>query len=540
MKIIFAAKTDMGLVRTNNEDNFQLASDLTQPRMMWVNNQVVDLGANGALLVVADGMGGMNAGEVASEIAVTTMRQWFAPERLTAEVKRTRFSIEKFMNEAIVQADANIKREAQVHPESKGMGTTIVVAWILEGKLYISWCGDSRAYIYNPAAGLHQITKDHSYVQSLVDKGSITREDAFDFPDSNIITRSLCDGGPKAKPECLFQPYDLCNGDIVLLCTDGLSGMIRDHEMESIIAANHTDMALLVDQLIQAACAAEGSDNITIALALVVDGGGVSNPQMFNATELWLSGTKRQDALASQTPQKGGMTSTVINGGNGPLPGPDNGDGGGKKPGWVTPLICLLCAVIIVLVAWIVYPLIFGDKTGEEEEKDQEQQEMVDTPETTTQPEGDNTFTDTPPAEPAEGSTAKAIRDAAQGSAGIVPSGAAPAANTQEEGTNKVPQGLVKTGKKVGADATDAEKEAQESPEQDKDSQTTVSSEEDKTATDQAKEEPAKDPKKHLVKKGETLYSIAQKYNITVDAIKKANPNIDPDHLQENQVLNLP
>ena len=220
IKFRLAAKTDMGLVRTNNEDNFQAAADLSSGQMRWVNNEICSLGEKGALLVVADGMGGMNAGEVASELAIETVREYFSLENLTPEVTRNRFSIEKYMKEVIVAADARIKAEAKERPETRGMGTTIVIGWILEGQLYVSWCGDSRAYIYNPVAGLHQITKDHSYVQGLVDKGVISREDAFEYPDSNIITRSLCDGGAKAKPESLLKPYELCDNDIVLLCTD--------------------------------------------------------------------------------------------------------------------------------------------------------------------------------------------------------------------------------------------------------------------------------------------------------------------------------
>lgn len=296
IKFRMAAKTDMGLVRSNNEDNFQAAADLSSGRMGWVNNEVYSLGDKGALLVVADGMGGMNAGEVASELAIKTIRDWFRPEDITPDVLKSRYSIEKFMNSAIVDADRRIKDEAAVHPESRGMGTTIVVAWIYESKLYVSWCGDSRAYIYNPKAGLHQITKDHSYVQTLVDKGTLTRDEAFDFPDSNIITQSLCDALAKAKPESLMKPYDLCDGDIVLLCTDGLSGMLRDHEMEAVIRNNEHDMDGLTDALIHAACEAEGSDNITVALLQVLQGGQECDPSVFEETEKWLGGAGRTPA----------------------------------------------------------------------------------------------------------------------------------------------------------------------------------------------------------------------------------------------------
>ena len=104
IKFRVAAKTDVGLVRTNNEDNFQVASDLSLPYMHWVNNEICSLGEKGALLVVADGMGGMNAGEVASALAIETIKERFQAARLTPEVMKTRYTIEKFMNEAIVAA----------------------------------------------------------------------------------------------------------------------------------------------------------------------------------------------------------------------------------------------------------------------------------------------------------------------------------------------------------------------------------------------------------------------------------------------------
>lgn len=328
IKFRLAAKTDMGLVRTNNEDNFQAAADLSSGQMRWVNNEICSLGEKGALLVVADGMGGMNAGEVASELAIETVREYFSLENLTPEVTKNRFSIEKYMKEVIVAADARIKAEAKERPETRGMGTTIVIGWILEGQLYVSWCGDSRAYIYNPVAGLHQITKDHSYVQGLVDKGVISREDAFEYPDSNIITRSLCDGGAKAKPESLLKPYELCDNDIVLLCTDGLCGMVRDNEMELVIRNNEHNMDVLVDELIHAACEAEGSDNITVCLCQILQGGGHCNPDVFIESENRLNGGINN------------MIHTVVNG---------NKAGAHKGKKKITALlICLLLVMMII------------------------------------------------------------------------------------------------------------------------------------------------------------------------------------------------
>lgn len=306
-----AAKTDVGLVRTNNEDNFQVATDLSSDKMQWVNNAECSLGMKGTLLVVADGMGGMNAGEVASELAIETIREYFSADRITDEVVKNRYTIEKYMNEAIIAADARIKQESRNNPQTRGMGTTIVVGWIFDGKLYVSWCGDSRAYIYNPQAGLHQITKDHSYVQSLVDKGSIPKEDAFDFPDSNIITRSLSDASAKAKPESLLRPYELCDNDIVLLCTDGLCGMIRDNEMEYVIRNNEHDMSVLVDELIRAACDAEGSDNITVCLCQILSGGAVCSRDMFDEYDKRLAGPDGRPNIVS-TVMRGGSSRKTL------------------------------------------------------------------------------------------------------------------------------------------------------------------------------------------------------------------------------------
>jgi len=272
IKFKIAAKTDVGRVRKNNEDNLQAACDLTTAPMKWVNDMECNLGNKGALLVVADGMGGMNAGEVASEIAINTVKEFFSPEKITADVLGSKVGIETFMKKSITEADKRIKADAKANPEHKGMGTTIVIGWLLNDTLYVAWCGDSRAYIYNRVNGLRQISKDHSYVQTLVDKGKITHEEAFDYPDSNIITRCLSDSEQKARPDTLAHPIAIHNGDIILLCTDGLSGMIRDHEIEQILAENEHNLSVCTDKLIEAACEASGQDNITVALCQITSG----------------------------------------------------------------------------------------------------------------------------------------------------------------------------------------------------------------------------------------------------------------------------
>ena len=272
IKFKVAAKTDVGLVRTNNEDNFQVSWDLSSLPMRWVNNEVHQLGEKGCLLVVADGMGGANAGEVASQIAIDTIKRKFVPEEITAKVISSVDSINRFIKDTIILADRNIKTYATEHPETKGMGTTIVIAWIINDKLYIGWCGDSRAYIYNPVYGLIRLTKDHSYVQQLVDSGKLSEEEAFDFPESNIITQCLSASPQKCHPDTLAKPIVLSNDDIILLCTDGLCGMIRDTEINSILNSFDGNVATLSDNLVSGAIQASGADNVTLCLFYAVSG----------------------------------------------------------------------------------------------------------------------------------------------------------------------------------------------------------------------------------------------------------------------------
>ena len=269
-----AGMSDMGLVRTNNEDNFQIARDLSVEPMRWINNEACLLTDAGALLVVADGMGGMNAGEVASQIAIDTVRDLFTPDRLKGISLQDSNAVNSYLTAAAAEADRRIKVTAASHPETHGMGTTIVIAWLIGGWLYVAWCGDSRAYVYNSVCGLRRLTKDHSYVQSLVDIGKLTDEQAFDYPQSNIITRCLSDSKSQAEAETLPAPYQVADGDIILLCTDGLSGMIRDRQTEEILRSQPPkDLTLTAKALIDGALRGGGADNVTVALLQVVSGG---------------------------------------------------------------------------------------------------------------------------------------------------------------------------------------------------------------------------------------------------------------------------
>ena len=188
------AGTNVGCVRTNNEDNFIINENLSQSDWFLPQDtsKVITLGQDGCVLVVADGMGGLNAGEVASAIAVETVKQSFldADSRKVAKGPK---SIEKFLRDIVVKADQTIKKHVKSHPETKGMGTTLIFIWVHGNTAHLVWCGDSRAYIYNNQSGLLRFSKDHSYVQQLVDEGKLDEDLAFDHPDSNIITRCLGD-----------------------------------------------------------------------------------------------------------------------------------------------------------------------------------------------------------------------------------------------------------------------------------------------------------------------------------------------------------
>ena len=270
------ARIDTGCVRSNNEDNFIVSPNLTQKK--WtIDNSDLTLDQTGALLVVADGMGGMNAGEVASQIAVDTVKELFSqlPEDITASTDK----ITEFLAKVIKDADKAIIEHAKANPDTKGMGTTLILAWILGEDAYIAWCGDSRAYLWEKEMGLRQVSKDHSYVQELVDKGVITSEQAFYHPDSNIITRSLGSEGQRALPEVV--KVKLYNESRLFLCSDGLNGMLTDERIAQIIAENPDQKACLT-ALIEDAKREGGNDNITVVMCDILSGASAYVPEALN------------------------------------------------------------------------------------------------------------------------------------------------------------------------------------------------------------------------------------------------------------------
>lgn len=269
-KFKLGAQTNVGCVRTNNEDNFVVSADLNAGEWLLPRDchTVFTLGNKGAMLVVADGMGGLEAGEIASRIAVDTMKEFFSADKITDEIVKDASTIRKYMYEAVVAADNAIKRKSREEKSVKSMGTTLVAAWLFDGYANIIWCGDSRGYLFNPVSGLAQVTKDHSYVQELVDSGRLLPEYAFDHPDSNIITRSLGNPQKAANPDFVRLP--LQEGEVILLCTDGLNSMLRDEEIEAVMQETSNEIDTCTKALIQGALDLGGHDNVTVVLCQIV------------------------------------------------------------------------------------------------------------------------------------------------------------------------------------------------------------------------------------------------------------------------------
>lgn len=264
MEINIESVCDIGSERANNEDAVAVCPDLeNQDWESKGTNDYIPLCSLGALAVVADGMGGANAGEVASSLAINSIRNLFGEKNLT-EITKSDSNINKFLRENIAKANEAIMNYVSTSPDAIGLGTTIVLAWFVNGKAHIAWCGDSRCYCFNPNSGLKLLTKDHSLVQEMVDNGEIKSEEAFGHPDNNIITRCLGDVDTITEPEIIT--YDVKDGDIFLLCSDGLCGYCRDSLTEKTLYRHYDDLKKCQTSLLDIALDAGGQDNISIAL----------------------------------------------------------------------------------------------------------------------------------------------------------------------------------------------------------------------------------------------------------------------------------
>lgn len=281
-----AGKYDPEAPQDGNEDNYYIDDDLSDATPSHVvADKDVNLSDCGALMAIADGMGGMNAGEVASQIAHDTVAEYFAPGKITPQLAETHEKRCRYMERVIREADRRIKSDSCHNDEHESMGSTLIMAWLVGRDLSVTWIGDSRAYRFNPRTGIESLSKDHSYVQELVDKGIITYEQTFEHPQGNVVTRSLGDKSQKASPESRL--YKVNDGDIILLCSDGLSGVLRDcktydengelyqgDNLEDVIRANSSSMRECREALWAAAERAEWYDNVTAILCEIRSGAG--------------------------------------------------------------------------------------------------------------------------------------------------------------------------------------------------------------------------------------------------------------------------
>jgi protein phosphatase len=261
IKIRVVGRTDQGKTRDHNEDNFLVADltrkDTTPPE----GEREYELGERGMLLAVCDGMGGAAAGELASEMATNKIYQQLVGAWLPEpEVTGQRFAFR--LKEAVEAANQEIHNYAKSHPENRGMGTTATIAGVLGDHLDLAQVGDSRAYLIR-AGEAHQLTKDQSLMQRLVEAGELTEEEAAQSERRNIILQAL---GPDAKVKVDLTHQDVRKGDLLVLCSDGLSGQVRKEEIAA-IASETQDLVQACDRLISLANERGGPDNITVIVA---------------------------------------------------------------------------------------------------------------------------------------------------------------------------------------------------------------------------------------------------------------------------------
>lgn len=207
-------------------------------------------------VIIADGMGGEASGEVASKLAILAISTI-----LNSRINKlsSKEEIEKVCIDAIKEADSYIAQYVIEHPDSYGMGTTVVLMVKKGDKLFVTWCGDSRCYLYTKDK-LMALTKDHSYVQELVDDNKISIEESFTHPDSNIITKFVGGGEDSCVPE--FTSCEIVEGSTIILCSDGLSGYCKNEDIDKIVTESPNDE--LPALLYQLAIKNGSDDDITI------------------------------------------------------------------------------------------------------------------------------------------------------------------------------------------------------------------------------------------------------------------------------------
>jgi PPM family protein phosphatase len=261
-------KTDVGLVREHNEDNFLIADVTGGTRTAEARAPFTfKLGDKGAALLVCDGMGGAAAGEVASQMAVDSIY-----DALSSSEPQQRDAFARLLRRAVQHANERIFIQSRDNQSERGMGTTCSVAALVDETLVIAQIGDSRCYVLRDGK-LAQVTKDQSLAWQLIEAGAMTAEEAKAFEHANIILQAL---GVQERVEVVLSQVSLRKGDVALLCSDGLHGPVADEEILAILIAE-PNLQKAGEGLIQKALDRDGPDNITVVLARF-DGEGLQAP----------------------------------------------------------------------------------------------------------------------------------------------------------------------------------------------------------------------------------------------------------------------
>ena len=239
--MLFYGVSDIGLKREQNEDYIIIPNE----------NEPIKL------FILADGMGGANAGEEASKIAAKTVKEYIKNNFI--KIERDKIGLEGLIRRAIVEANKKVYSLSKEFAKYKGMGTTLIVVLIYRGRMHIGHVGDSRVYRIRQNV-FRQITKDHSYVQALVREGSISLEEAKVHPQKNILTKAI-GAEEKISPDIITKGF--VKGDIILMCSDGLTNMLDDKYIYEIIMKNVFDINVACNKLIEAANDNGGLDNVS-------------------------------------------------------------------------------------------------------------------------------------------------------------------------------------------------------------------------------------------------------------------------------------
>jgi serine/threonine protein phosphatase PrpC len=268
VRVSVFGKTDLGLTRDHNEDTFLVADLSAGNASLQPDVRDHEVGPRGSLFMVADGMGGAAAGELASAMAADVIYHhlsttWTQDEEVTA----ARFAYR--MKEAVELANQRIYLYAREHPDVRGMGTTVTAAGVFGDELYLTQIGDSRGYLVRNGEAF-QLTKDQSLTQRLVDAGELTEEEAEQSERRNIILQAL---GPDPRVKVDLSRQRLRRGDTLILCSDGLSGVVRREEFAQMVESS-PDLPTLCSALIDLANERGGPDNVTV-VAVQFDGDGL-------------------------------------------------------------------------------------------------------------------------------------------------------------------------------------------------------------------------------------------------------------------------